>query len=96
MKLFIKVNLLYTHYLVHQLLDNLVEVELRAAVLGICVGQLGEGEHRPGYPEQTFNGESYFGLISPTCRSELEQPDRPAGTDISLGLHNGRRISRKG
>ena len=40
---------------VYQLLDDLVEVELWSAVLGVCVGQLSKGKHGSGDYEDTFD-----------------------------------------
>ena len=43
-----------THYLVHQLLDDVIKVKLWAGVANISVGHLGKGEHRSGHSEVTM------------------------------------------
>ena len=47
-------DLQISHYLVHQLLDDVIKVKLWAGVANISVGHLGEGEHRSGHSEVTM------------------------------------------
>ena len=42
-------SILAVKNLVHEVLDDPVEVKLRPPVLRVRVGQLGEREHRPGH-----------------------------------------------